>query len=599
MVRSISLTLCVLFSVINLNAQITVKKLIKEHKQVVESYIKNSSHIDFENFSATANGQMGEIKFPLRLYKKGPLSRYEMDFMGALFYSVSNDTLSWSFNPITKNFEFDKPESSDMGWLSIDAKSDKLLAFLDSGFVGESVANVKLDSLDLLELKIVKDNETKLFYFDDKTFLLRGEKWENYEYYYSGYKDFQGLLLPTIYIDKNQKEGEAIFEITDFGLGLVVDDSLFVMTEAVIEQYNQPKEQKVNLVQQYYDEGQALRSDGKNQEAIEIFSKGLERNPNDVNTLNVRGLAKISMGDYYGAIADISKAIEFDKGQRPIFFNNLGLAKYYLGDYNGAKKDYEKSYSMDSTSALVASNYGLLMFKFKEFDVVEKFYSKAISLDSLSATSHYYRAIARAELGKYEEALIDYNKAIVMGMEYADLFNYKGVTLYNLEEYDEALESFKKATNLDSTNTQFQYNLGQTYENLSDYNRAIEVYDYLISLDSALHGAYSNRALAYFEVSLFTAAMRDIDKAILLSPNSAVYYDYRAYIKEELGDYNGAVDDYTMSLNLEQDSNIYYRRGLAKINLSNKYDACLDFKKSSELNNENVKNALAEHCKLK
>ena len=61
----------------------------------------------------------------------------------------------------------------------------------------------------------------------------------------------------------------------------------------------------------------------------------------------------------------------------------------------------------------------------------------------------------------------------------------------------------------------------------------------------------------------------------------------------------GAIEDFTQSLNLQQDSNIYYRRGLAKINLNNKSEACKDFKKAAELEDENGKEALIEHCNLK
>lgn len=94
------------------------------------------------------------------------------------------------------------------------------------------------------------------------------------------------------------------------------------------------------------------------------------------------------------------------------------------------------------------------------------------------------------------------------------------------------------------------------------------------------------------------AARRDIEKAIELSPENALYYDYRAYLREEAGDYTGAIDDFTTSLNLEQDANIYYRRGVAKINISNKFDACKDFKKAEELGSDEAKSALAEYCKL-
>ena len=52
------------------------------------------------------------------------------------------------------------------------------------------------------------------------------------------------------------------------------------------------------------------------------------------------GFDKAEAKDYYGAIADFTKAIEL-KPQYYAYFNR-GLSKEFLKDYNGAIADYTK-----------------------------------------------------------------------------------------------------------------------------------------------------------------------------------------------------------------------------------------------------------------
>jgi tetratricopeptide (TPR) repeat protein len=55
-----------------------------------------------------------------------------------------------------------------------------------------------------------------------------------------------------------------------------------------------------------------------------------------------RGIVKDSLKDYYGAIADYTKAIEVNPSYAGGYFNR-GNAKYKLGDIKGACQDATKA----------------------------------------------------------------------------------------------------------------------------------------------------------------------------------------------------------------------------------------------------------------
>ena len=87
--------------------------------------------------------------------------------------------------------------------------------------------------------------------------------------------------------------------------------------------------------------------------AIADYTKAIELAPNNGSSYNNRGSLKFNnLKDYYGAIADYTKAIEIVSNQGAHYNNNLALAyaynnrgtsKYNLKDYYGAIADYTKA----------------------------------------------------------------------------------------------------------------------------------------------------------------------------------------------------------------------------------------------------------------
>jgi tetratricopeptide (TPR) repeat protein len=58
------------------------------------------------------------------------------------------------------------------------------------------------------------------------------------------------------------------------------------------------------------------------------------------------GHEKFKLKDYYGAISDLTKAIEI-KPNRGVYYSIRGDAKHELKDYYGAISDYTKSIEID------------------------------------------------------------------------------------------------------------------------------------------------------------------------------------------------------------------------------------------------------------
>ena len=75
-------------------------------------------------------------------------------------------------------------------------------------------------------------------------------------------------------------------------------------------------------------------------EAILDYNKALKLSPTEICLIySMRGNAKRNLGDFYGAIADQNKALDFDPLYADGYFYR-SIAKYKMGDLPGAIDDY-------------------------------------------------------------------------------------------------------------------------------------------------------------------------------------------------------------------------------------------------------------------
>ena len=101
----------------------------------------------------------------------------------------------------------------------------------------------------------------------------------------------------------------------------------------------------------YFNRAKDKSESGDYYGAIADLSKVIEINPKDADAYNNRGYFRRLIDDYYGAIADALRAIEL----RPNFalaYANLGTAKDLLGDVEGACADWRSAFNMGDQSTI-------------------------------------------------------------------------------------------------------------------------------------------------------------------------------------------------------------------------------------------------------
>ena len=121
---------------------------------------------------------------------------------------------------------------------------------------------------------------------------------------------------------------------------------------------------------------------GKDQDAINDFTRAIELDPKNKFAYNSRALTKAKGGDYQGAIDDYTKGIEVDPGD-PLMYRNRGVNKARLKDYAGAILDY----------------------------------NRVIEITPEDPFAYYLRGVATGSLGDIDAACLDLETAIKLGNE--------------------------------------------------------------------------------------------------------------------------------------------------------------------------------------
>ena len=171
------------------------------------------------------------------------------------------------------------------------------------------------------------------------------------------------------------------------------------------------------------------------QSRLLIITGAIELNPRDRNIYNNRGIAKISMKDIDGAIADYNKALEIN----PKFTNsyiNRSNALLMKKDIRGAIKDLNQAIIIRPHYANAYLLRGLARFELNDYASALRDFDQCIKLDPQNAYAYNNRGIVKQKLEDFKGAINDYNLALQLDPTMANAYLNRGIAKENLKYRD-------------------------------------------------------------------------------------------------------------------------------------------------------------------
>jgi lipoprotein NlpI len=164
-------------------------------------------------------------------------------------------------------------------------------------------------------------------------------------------------------------------------------------------------------------------------------------------TLNNRGLAYQSQGDYERAIQDYDQAVRLNPSYADAFINRGGTY-HGQGDYERAIQDYDQAVRLKPSFAIAFNNRGLAYQSQGNYERAIQDYDQAIRLNPSHAGAFINRGNAYGSKRDYERAIQDYDQAIRLNPSYADAFRNRGYARFYLGQFVVAEPDFAKVLEL-------------------------------------------------------------------------------------------------------------------------------------------------------
>ena len=148
-------------------------------------------------------------------------------------------------------------------------------------------------------------------------------------------------------------------------------------------------------------------------DAIENFSRAIERNPYFAEAYCYRGTAYFNKKELSCALKDLNEAMRLNSNYDEAY-NNRGLVYSHKGQYDRAIKDFDKAIELKSDYAGAYNNRGVVYRDADEYDRAIEDFNKAIELNSDYADAYCHRGSAYYKTGEFANAIVDLDKAIAL-----------------------------------------------------------------------------------------------------------------------------------------------------------------------------------------
>jgi len=199
-------------------------------------------------------------------------------------------------------------------------------------------------------------------------------------------------------------------------------------------------------------------------------------------------------------------------------------------------------------------------------------------------------------MGKVNEAVPCFENAVSLSPNHEKAGFYLGLVNFMKGDYKKAEKSFEKVLAINPENNLSRAYYAFALHNSGNINKSGEQLEMLVDKEVKDPEVYSVLAKLYVKMQQPDKAINLIGKALSMQER-AEYYTMRGDVYAVKKDFVQSVRDYDKAINLNPDlASAYYTRGMAKIELGYKEDACNDLNAAFKKGYVKAIGAIQKNC---
>eukprot|EP00429_Kryptoperidinium_foliaceum_P015662 CAMPEP_0176036634 /NCGR_PEP_ID=MMETSP0120_2-20121206/18144_1 /TAXON_ID=160619 /ORGANISM="Kryptoperidinium foliaceum, Strain CCMP 1326" /LENGTH=620 /DNA_ID=CAMNT_0017370021 /DNA_START=51 /DNA_END=1909 /DNA_ORIENTATION=- len=243
---------------------------------------------------------------------------------------------------------------------------------------------------------------------------------------------------------------------------------------------------------EYKTKGNDLYKKKQFKEALEMYDKAIEKEPNELLYYNNKCAVWIEMGpEHYDEVLECLR----DKIDR----------RYEINSANPGGASFEKVAKVYSRMASVHE-------KRREFDQAIEMYNKSLTEDNSRFTRNALRELERAKEKHEKESYVDPCKA--------EEHREKGNDFFKEKKYAEAKQEYDEAIRRNPKDAKLYSNRAAALTKLLAYPDALKDLDECLKLDPSFVKAYSRKGAAHFFMKEYHKALQAYDHGLQLDPEN-------------------------------------------------------------------------------
>lgn len=250
-------------------------------------------------------------------------------------------------------------------------------------------------------------------------------------------------------------------------------------------------------------------------EALEMYDKAIEKEPNDLVYYNNKCAVWIEMGtDYFDKVLEclqdkvdrryeingtlpggasfekVAKVLarmavvhekrkDYDKAiemyQKSLLEDNTKSTRNGLREVERLKEKFEKESYVDPVKAEEHRELGNTAFKAQNWAEAKKEYDEAIKRNPQDAKLYSNRAAALTKLMAHPDALRDLDECLKLDPKFVKAYSRKGVAHFFMKEYNKALQAYEAGLKLEPDNQECLQGREQVMNKISENSRSGQV----------------------------------------------------------------------------------------------------------------------------